>query len=77
VTYKRVPDALGSIYFQEFRSDGVEAGQVFALGLRDVEDVDDTEASHLLHRSLVDIFGLDFPLVLTWSKDSDALLLCG
>jgi hypothetical protein len=35
----------------------------------DVEEVDDTEASHLLHRPLVAVVYIDFRLVLARTKD--------
>lgn len=71
------PDAGRGITVEQLGTNGVEVGKVFALGLRDVEDVDDPEATDLLEALLVTVVVFDFGLVLARSEDGDALLLCG
>lgn len=67
----------GAVRVQELGSHRVEVRELLALGLRDVENMDNTEASDLLQALLFAGVGLYLRLVPAGSEDRDALLLCG
>jgi hypothetical protein len=65
---ERVRHSIGSRCVKQLWMNGVKVPELFAFGLRDIEDVHDAEATDLLQRLLVAVFRLDLSLVLARSK---------
>lgn len=64
----------GGFSIKELRPHRVEVRRIISLGLRDVEDVHDSESTDLLQSLVFAIVGFDLRLVLARSQDGEPLL---